>query len=234
MKQRPRRPCGLRGLDAGSALDWLYHPSFGLGEVLLGVTLVVLAPPLTLLCQAAALRLLDQPPRPRDLLDPGPVVERLGSPDPALRDAALWALRRHPDWSGAALDHLRGRLRAAPRPDEAPLTDLVLAFQGRADVQALLAEVATDASAPAGRRAWALETMARSRLAPLPGPWVGALAASLSTGRRRTARVMQSPTAGPGFRSSATGRPVRRYHGPERTFQTTIRTRASGGRNAWG
>src|SRR5262245_3325097 len=68
--------------------------------------------------QAAALRLLDQPPRPRDLLDPGPVVERLGSSNPALRDAALWVLRRHPDWSGAALDHLRGRLRAAPRRDE--------------------------------------------------------------------------------------------------------------------
>ena len=68
----------------------------------------------------------------------------------------------------------------------------------------LLAGAATDATAPAARRAWALETMARSRLSPLPGPWVEALAGSLRdpepSVRRaavRSAAVLQVPQLDP-------------------------------------
>jgi putative heme-binding domain-containing protein len=43
----------------------------------------------------------------------------------------------------------------------------------------MLAGVAADPGAPAGRRTWALETMARSHLAPLPGPWIEGLAESI-------------------------------------------------------
>ena len=131
--------------------------------------------------QGAALLLLDQPPRPRGRLGPGPVVARASSPDAGLRRTALRVLMRHPEWSGEALDHIRGELGAADPPEErlAALADLILAFQDRADVQDLLAGAAADITASPGRRAWSLATMARSRLSPLPGPWVEALAGSL-------------------------------------------------------
>src|SRR5262249_50457974 len=44
--------------------------------------------------QGAALLLLDQPPRPRGRLGPGPVVSRLDSPEAVLRGAALRVLMR--------------------------------------------------------------------------------------------------------------------------------------------
>src|SRR5438309_1935829 len=84
---------------------------------------------------------------------PGPVVERLGSPDEGLRRDALRVLGRHPEWSGAAIDFIRARLRAADPGEADGLADLVLAFQDRADVQAALAAAAADPAAPAGRRA---------------------------------------------------------------------------------
>jgi putative membrane-bound dehydrogenase-like protein len=150
--------------------------------------------------QGAALLLLDQPPRPRGQLGPGPVVARLDSADPGLRGAALRVLMRHPEWSGEAIDHIRGGLRAADAGEAAALADLILAFQNRADVQTLLAGTATDALATADRRAWALRMMSRSRLSPLPEPWVGALAASIRDAEpavRRaavlTAAVLQVP-----------------------------------------
>ena len=152
--------------------------------------------------QAAALRLMDQPPRPRGLLAPGPVIARASSPDAGLRRAALFVLKRHPEWSDEALDYLRRELGAPDLPEDriAALADLILAFQDRAAVQDLLARAAADAAAPAGRRAWALATMARSRLAPLPGPWFEALAGSLRDAqpsiRRaavRAAAVLQVP-----------------------------------------
>jgi putative heme-binding domain-containing protein len=126
--------------------------------------------------QGAALLLLDQPPRPRGALGAGPVVARLEAEDEVLRSAALRVLMRHPEWSGAALDQIRGRLEAA---DPSSLTDLVLAFQDREEVQDLLAGVVVNAEATTGRRAWALETMTRSHLVPLPASWVEALAASI-------------------------------------------------------
>jgi putative membrane-bound dehydrogenase-like protein len=150
--------------------------------------------------QAAALLLLDQPPRPRGRLGPGPVVARLDASDSGLRGAALRVLMRHPEWSGEAIDHIRRRLRAAVPAETVALTDLILAFQDRPDVQATLAETATDVHATMDLRTWALDTMARSRLSPLPDAWVRALAASISAAepsiRRaavRTSAVLQVP-----------------------------------------
>jgi putative heme-binding domain-containing protein len=131
--------------------------------------------------QAVALRLLDQPPRPRGQLQPGFVVARASSPDPGLRRAALYVLMRHPEWSSAALDHIRDQLGAADQAGErlAALADLVLAFQDEPNVQGLLARAAANRQVSPGRRAWALSTMTRTHLAPLPQAWVEALAVSL-------------------------------------------------------
>jgi putative membrane-bound dehydrogenase-like protein len=131
--------------------------------------------------QAAALRLLDQPPRPRGHLRPGPAVARASAADPALRRAALWVLGRHPEWAAEVLDHVRRELGAAHLPDDRieGLAELVLAFEDRPAVRDLLAAAAADPAAPVGRRAWALATMAHSRLAEPPGSWADALAGAL-------------------------------------------------------
>jgi putative membrane-bound dehydrogenase-like protein len=150
--------------------------------------------------QGAALLLLDQPPRPRGRLGPGPVVAQIDSPDASLRGAALRVLKRHPEWSGEALAHIRERVRATDSHDGDALADLVLAFQDRADVQALLAEVAADDGAPAWRRVWAVETMARSRVVALPESWLKALSHAIGDSGRalrraavRAAAILQAP-----------------------------------------
>src|SRR5262249_23604847 len=129
--------------------------------------------------QGAALLLLDQPPRHRGCLVSGPVVARLESSDAVLRGAALRVLKRHPEWSDEALNHIRGRGRAADPSENIALSDLILAFQDRADIQDLLAATVTDAGVPASRRTWAVQTMTRSRLAPLPALWIDALARAI-------------------------------------------------------
>src|SRR5262249_50217456 len=150
--------------------------------------------------QAAALMLLDQPPRPRGLLGPDAVMTRIDARDPGLRSAALRVLMRHPDWSTGAHAHIRARLRAANPQDESALTDMILGCQDRADVQSLLAGVPADSAARASRRSWALETMSRSRLAPLPDCWLDALAGAIRDSepavRRaavRAAAILQVP-----------------------------------------
>jgi putative membrane-bound dehydrogenase-like protein len=157
-----------------------------------------------LVVQAAALLLLDQPPRPRDCLGPGPVVARIDSPDSELRRAALHVLMRHPEWSSEALAHIRGRLRSTNALEAPALADLVLAFQDRPDVRALVAGTAADTQAPGWRRAWALETMGRSHVAPLPESWFNALAGSVHDSNKlvrraavRAAAVLQPPRLDP-------------------------------------
>jgi putative membrane-bound dehydrogenase-like protein len=131
--------------------------------------------------QGAALLLLDQPPRPRGRLAPAAVIARASAHDAGLRRTALRVLIRHPEWSGLALEYIRGELGASRASGErlAPLADLILAFQDRAEVQDLLARAAAELAAPLDRRIWALATMARSRLSPPPASWGDALAGSL-------------------------------------------------------
>jgi putative heme-binding domain-containing protein len=83
-------------------------------------------------------------------------------------------------------DHVRRELGAAHLPDDRleGLAELVLAFEDRPAVRGLLAGAAADPAAPAGRCAWALATMAHSRLAEPPGSWADALAGALEDRRR--------------------------------------------------
>jgi putative membrane-bound dehydrogenase-like protein len=150
--------------------------------------------------QRAALLLLDQPPRPSGRLSPGTVVARASSPDSGLRRAALHVLTRHPEWAGHALDHIRVELAATGASQEQldGLAELVLAYQHHSAVQELLGGTAADAAAPALRRAWAIATLTRSRLTPVPGCWITAVARSIrdadASVRRaavRAARLLQ-------------------------------------------
>jgi putative membrane-bound dehydrogenase-like protein len=135
--------------------------------------------------QAAALRLLDQSPRPRGHLRPGPVLARASAPDPGLRRAALWVLRRHPEWANNVLDHIRRELGSAHLLDDRleGMAGLILAFEGQPAVADLLAAAAADPGATAGRRIWALTTMARSRLPEPPGTWANELTKALHDSR---------------------------------------------------
>jgi putative heme-binding domain-containing protein len=118
-------------------------------------------------------------------------VARASALDPGLRRAALWVLRRHPDWAADVTDHVRRELGAAHLPDDRleGLAELILAFEDRPAVRDLLAGAAADPAATAGRRAWALSTMANSRLAELPGSWAEALAVALDDPRREVRRA---------------------------------------------
>ena len=113
--------------------------------------------------QAVALRLLDQPPRPRGVLAEADVMTRAGAADANLRRAAIQALGRHPEWAVRAADFVRRELSAG-HIDESRLVALAglsLAMHRQPSMQALLAELALDLKSPSDRRVWVLWLMAR-------------------------------------------------------------------------
>jgi len=149
-----------------------------------------------------ALVLLDQPPRPKGLLKPADVIDRVSSADPELRQAALRTLRSHPEWADQALGLLRQWMAkpALTAEEQAGLRDLSVAFQGQKPVQDLVALGIGDNSAPAERRVLLLETVAQSGLAKLPDSWRDGLAKAITSpdlkvrGQAvRTAGVLQVP-----------------------------------------
>jgi putative membrane-bound dehydrogenase-like protein len=153
--------------------------------------------------QKAALVLLDQPPRPRGLLAPDAVIGRISAPDPELRQAALAILQRHPEWAEHAVGLVRRWLEqpVLTYEEQTGLRTLLLAFQERASVQELIAEVlAGKRPSPVGRQILLLEDLAEVTLPELPASWVAALSTTARQGepavRRqavRTAAVLQVP-----------------------------------------
>jgi putative membrane-bound dehydrogenase-like protein len=130
----------------------------------------------------AALLLLDQPPRPTGSLSVGPVLEAVAAKDADLRQAALFILRRHPEWADRARALLRGWLAQSDltKEQEHGLRGLLLAFQGQKAVQDLIAEAAAGrAKVPPPQRALVLEIMAQSPLPRLPPSWFEALVQAL-------------------------------------------------------
>jgi putative membrane-bound dehydrogenase-like protein len=137
--------------------------------------------------QRAALRLLDQPPRPKGALGPGAVVQRVTAADADLRQTALHLLESHPEWAKHALGLLRGWLAKEKLSEEerGGLRGLILAFQRQAAVQAVVGEAlarSADRKA-AGRQVFLLETLAECSLAELPASWLEALASALKDRR---------------------------------------------------
>ncbi|MEX2307926.1 MAG: PVC-type heme-binding CxxCH protein [Pirellulales bacterium] len=136
--------------------------------------------------QTAALRLLDQPPRPSDALDHAVVISRLDSRNTQLRRAAREILAGHPEWAGHAVDFLRA-LAAQPVLSEEDLTDLadlVLAFQDQKRVQEVVAAAVRNEGGkiPDERRAMLLGIISRSTLANVPRVWIDALVAAVESG----------------------------------------------------
>jgi putative heme-binding domain-containing protein len=125
--------------------------------------------------QAAALLLLDQPPRPAGALPADAAFDRLAAGDEYLRQIALQRVERHPEWAGRAASLIRDAGKSLTPEQEERLRRLVLAFDGNSEVQALAAAELADGSLPVERRAKLVEALAQSRLSETPAPITEAL-----------------------------------------------------------
>jgi putative heme-binding domain-containing protein len=132
--------------------------------------------------QAAALLLLDQPPRPAGALPADAAFERLAADDEYLRQVALQRVERHPEWAGRAAALIREAGKSQTPEQEERLRRLVLAFEGNAEVQALAAAQLADEALPVERRVRLVEALAQSRLPQTPAPIVEALRRLINDG----------------------------------------------------
>jgi len=125
----------------------------------------------------AALVALDQmaPRLRRPVLGSDDVIPLCDAEEGKLRDAAWWVASHHADWSAALAAKVPGLLdRMADAADAAPIRGLLAALAPNdAVAAALAAELAP--SAPAPRRAAALDTMRAALPKDAPQAWVDAL-----------------------------------------------------------
>jgi putative membrane-bound dehydrogenase-like protein len=133
--------------------------------------------------QAAALVLLDQPPRPPDALSHEPVVERFNAADAGLRRTAREILVGHPEWA-AHCEDLLGALLTSPtisRRDQLDLGELILAFQTDESIQELVTAAIRNESGsiPAEQSMLVLDVIRRATLPAIPTNWVDALASAV-------------------------------------------------------
>ena len=152
--------------------------------------------------QAAALLLLDQPPRPAGALSAASAFDRLAAKDEYLRQVALQRVERHPDWGQQAVNLIRDS-RGPEVTDEQDerLRRLMLAFESNAEVQALTAAHMVNPSVAIRRRARLVESLASSRLPVTPTVIADALRrlmddpeVALRDHAVRTAAALNSPS----------------------------------------
>jgi len=132
--------------------------------------------------QAAALIALDQ--IPGNLLQPGRVVPLLESPNAALKEAADWLIRRHPDWSPELADWLETQLASGPlletddsQPGSTPPLEILLAqFAAHPTIQSLMASNVAQNKVPLASRKLILQAMVRARPTKPPSIWLNVLA----------------------------------------------------------
>jgi len=145
--------------------------------------------------QKAALTLLHQVPH--ETLTANAVLNRLFAEDELLRRTARKILLQRSDWSAHAAPLVQFLIAKEPHtlPEADTLRELILAFQTNHSVQLIVANSATNTSFSAGRRAFLIETMARTSVTPLPAVWVSALAHALREGEP-SVRLQAARTAG--------------------------------------
>jgi putative heme-binding domain-containing protein len=129
--------------------------------------------------QKAALTLLHQ--APHNTLTADAVLNRLFADDEPLRRTARKILLQHADWAVHAAPLIQFLVAKEPHtaPEADTLRELILAFQTNRPVQLIVANSATNRYFSASRREFLFETMARTRVAPLPDVWIPALARAL-------------------------------------------------------
>jgi putative membrane-bound dehydrogenase-like protein len=119
----------------------------------------------------AALIALDQ--MDASPLSSGQLTPFLSDPDKALRNAALWVVSHHPDWSGEVLNFLDARLRAAQFPEDetGPVRDALLAICSSAGAQKMVSDLLGDSAIGPKRQMFLLDTIDRCSLGEFPASW---------------------------------------------------------------
>ena len=121
--------------------------------------------------QAAAMLLLDQPPRSKGALAADAAFERIASPDESRRTTALQRVEKHPEWASRAREVIAVAIGENASPEhDLRLHRLIPAFESDGSVQQLVSDAL---SGP--RRRLLLETLQHSRLRQPPAGWVRAL-----------------------------------------------------------
>jgi putative membrane-bound dehydrogenase-like protein len=135
----------------------------------------------------AALIALDQ--MDGGLLSQGLVAPLLDSDDPALVQAALDVIGKHPTWAGELTNHLRSALASDLSGGKASaVRGALLAFCREPATQELIAEMVADEQAPAAARVLLLEVIARSALSPWPEAWIAAVQSAMNAGDEQVLR----------------------------------------------
>ena len=120
--------------------------------------------------QAAALLLLDQPPR----LAADAVLERALGTDAHVRKAAIQILRRHPEWNRQLHAFLRTEL-LKPKANYEELESMLLEMQKDEGVQSLIGTLLSDDAAVRPL----LRMIAKTTLPKLPISWIAGIKKSL-------------------------------------------------------
>src|SRR5262249_3836836 len=131
----------------------------------------------------AALIALDQ--MPGGGLGPQMVAGLLGSPEPVVRETAVWIVGRRPQWGDALGGCLRSRLEmldvsSLMARQGVKLRDQLVLFSRSAAVQQLLAQMLDDPNSPPAARHLAFQAIAQSSLKESPPEWVAALTKALA------------------------------------------------------
>lgn len=140
--------------------------------------------------QAAAMLLLDQPPRPAGALTAAAAFERLTDKhDKYLNRIAIERVERHPEWVKQAAELIRD-VGPNPDPDDFDrVARLILAFEADGEVQRLGAEQLKNEALPASYRISLIRSLARSGLADTPPAWVDALGQLIDHPNREIAAI---------------------------------------------
>jgi len=133
------------------------------------------------------------------------VTPLLASKDDALRQAAMWIVGRHPEWSSSLAGFFRSRL-AVKNLSAAERDELArqLAQHARSTaIQDVLTSALSDATLAKEMRLVALRAMAQAGLKETPASWLNAVAAALSAEQGEsvkqvvgTARALSMPKEG--------------------------------------
>jgi len=133
-------------------------------------------PPSPLMHEAALIALDQMRPSP---LRAGQLTAFLNSPNKDLQRTALWVASHHANWSGEMATFLKKRFSGPPlTPDDEQLFgDMLVAFSQDVLMQQFMADQLK--TAPAARKLFLLNTMARFPKEKLPANWVDGIGQQL-------------------------------------------------------
>lgn len=115
-------------------------------------------------------------------LKPEKVTPSLASPDPVLKETALWIVNHHPDWGSALTEFFQQRLseKSLTEGERAELEQLLAGFTRNPVVQSFCVSALRDEGSSQESRLTVLRAMAKSSLKETPASWPDELARILN------------------------------------------------------